>query len=149
MGFFVKKTYGTDRGFSSVFRQPRATSQTSRLHGYALGFSFLIEADELDENNWVYDFGKMKAVESFLKTTFDHKLLVAATDPHLDEIAALQGFGIADVIVLPSVGCEAFALHAFEYASARIDHDTKGRAKLTNVECFEHGSNMAGYKYNG
>ena len=47
-------------GFSCVFRQWKAEDTHCKyLHGYALSFRIWFEG-ELDERNWVWDFGGMK-----------------------------------------------------------------------------------------
>lgn len=47
-------------GFSTVFRQWKAEGTHCRfLHGYAISFKVDFEG-ELDERNWVWDFGGMK-----------------------------------------------------------------------------------------
>ena len=47
-------------GFSTVFRQWKAKGTHCRfLHGYAISFKVDFEGD-LDERNWVWDFGGMK-----------------------------------------------------------------------------------------
>ena len=46
---------------SCAFRQPRASHSHCRfVHGYKLSAKFWFEAKELDENNWVVDFGGLK-----------------------------------------------------------------------------------------
>ena len=66
MGKFLStKTYGTDRGLSCTFRQAGAThSHCSLLHGYSIGIKLVFECDELDERNWVFDFGGLKEYRS-------------------------------------------------------------------------------------
>ena len=47
-------------GFSTVFRQWKAEGTHCRfLHGYGVSFRVWFEG-ELDERNWVFDFGGMK-----------------------------------------------------------------------------------------
>ena len=47
-------------GFSCVFRQWKAeTTHCRYLHGYGVSFKLWFEG-ELDERNWVWDFGGMK-----------------------------------------------------------------------------------------
>lgn len=144
----IVKTYGNDRGLSACFRQWAATSHCNQLHGYALGFRFELEAETLDGRNWVYDFGGFKPVKEWLEKNFDHKLLVASNDPHLDEICALAGYGIADVMVLERVGCEAFAEMAFFAADIVVQNCpiAYGRVRVVRVDCFEHASNGAFYR---
>ena len=55
--FQVIKTFGAESGFSCAFRQWRADSDCKYIHGYSLGFRFILEASELDNKSWVYDFG--------------------------------------------------------------------------------------------
>lgn len=55
--FFSIKKYGHERGLSAAFRQWRADSHCKFLHGYSLEFEFEFGAHELDERNWVVDFG--------------------------------------------------------------------------------------------
>lgn len=140
--FQSTKRYGHELGLSACFRQHRAThSHCSLLHGYALAFTFVFEAKELDDKNWVQDFGGLKELKVMLQQAFDHKLLVAQDDPQLDNICALSAF-VADVLVLPAVGCEAFAQQAYHMAMSVIDVD---RVRVVSVECAEHGANSAIY----
>lgn len=140
----VTKTYGHDLGISACFRQHTAKSHCARLHGYALAFSLTFEAADLNEQNWVIDFGSMRPVKELLQELFDHKLLVAEDDPHKDTICALAQDGIADVVVLPSTGCEAFAGYT---AVAIIDWlreiGEAPRVELISVTVSEHGANSA------
>lgn len=148
MAHYSTKTYGHEQGLSAVFRQPKAKSHCSLLHGYALSFSFQFACHELDENGWVMDFGALKPLKSWLQDRFDHKLLVAEADPYKDELCQLAGLRIADVIVLPAVGCEAFAQQAFEAAADLVWDATDQRVWVVSVECREHGANSAIYTGN-
>ena len=74
--FFSSKKYGHERGLSAAFRQWRAVSHCRFMHGYSLEFEFVFGTHELDENNWVVDFGSLKNLEAWLRLNFDHKTLV-------------------------------------------------------------------------
>lgn len=143
----VVKTYGHDLGLSAVFRQWRAVhSHCSVLHGYALAVTLKFEAEELDDRNWVIDFGGLKEIKEWLKSVFDHKLLVAEDDPEKDEICALAGLGIADVLVIPSVGCEGFARYIYDHVGEWLfDLALPNYPRLVSVEVAEHGGNSAIY----
>lgn len=152
--FKSTKTYGNDRGLSCCFRQWKADSHCKYLHGYSLGFRFKFEAEELDERNWVYDFGNCKWIKSFLEESFDHKLLIARDDPHEFVLNPEQGCsfpvlpsGVAQVRVMDGVGCEMFAKYVWDFVGPKVHKETDGRVTLRSVECFEHGSNSAKYKY--
>lgn len=149
----VTKTYGHDLGLSATFRQWRAASHCQFIHGYALGFKLVFEADELDENGWVKDFGGLKPLKAKLVATFDHKMVVAQDDPALHRLLSLSdGRGVwdtaplAQIIVLPRVGCEAFAGMVWDWADELITTEERARGvRLVEVECREHAGNAASY----
>lgn len=141
------KKYGHELGLSACFRQWKADSHCSLLHGYALAFEFEFASEELDIRNWVVDFGGLKPLKGILEDTFDHKLLVAEDDPQKDLLCSLAGMGLADVIVVPAVGCEAFARMAFEVAQQwLLDAGYGDRVYLGKVTVREHGANWASYE---
>ena len=141
------KTYGNEVGLSCAFRQWRADSHCNKLHGYSLGFRFTFEAVQLDERNWVYDFGDCKWIKSYLQDKFDHKLVVARDDPiNEDEFLHTTLSNIADIRYMDNVGCEKFAESVFNHVAPKIEKETKGRVSLFSVECFEHGANSAIYQ---
>ena len=146
MKYQSTKTYGHDRGLSACFRQPHASHSHCRfLHGYSLGFSFTFGCNELDERNWVVDFGGLKLLKSWLETTFDHKVVLDSNDPALDEFKNLEEKGLAELTILDGVGVEKFAFHAFTFAQELINTQTDGRCWVESVECSEHGANSAIY----
>ena len=150
-GFNVKyqstKTYGNERGLSCCFRQWKANSYCKYLHGYSLGFRFIFETDQLDERNWVYDFGGCGWIKTFLEQTFDHKLLIDKNDPDIEHIYKIHDENMAQVLTMDGVGCEKFAEYVYNYVAPKIIEETKGRVNLKRVEVFEHGSNSASYNY--
>lgn len=148
--FRSTKTYGHEVGLSCCFRQHRAThSHCSLLHGYAIAVHLEFASHDLDERNWVVDFGGLKDVKDFLVQTFDHTLLVAEDDPYLDEICQFGGLGLAKVIVLPAVGCEAFAAHIAEFVNNwLVTQGLQKRVTLTKCQVREHGANSASVEFN-
>lgn len=140
------KTYGHDIGLSACFRQWRAESHCRLLHGYALSIHLEFEADELDARNWVVDFGSLKHFKWELENTFDHKLLVAEDDPEKDLLCSLAGMGLADVVVVPATGCEAFAALIYSCAEGwLVDNGYAPRVRMHHVTVREHGANSATY----
>lgn len=115
------------------------------IHGYALAFRFVFATRELDRNNWCFDFGGLKPVKEWLKTMFDHTMVVAEDDPELPRFRVLEEAGIVDLRILPAVGCEATAKFVFAYVSNFVRQETEGRVWLESVEVREHGGNSAIY----
>jgi len=144
---YSTKTYGHNEGLSCVFRQPNAFhSHCSLLHGYSLAFSFKFGAEVLDDKNWVVDFGGLKILKEWLKSSFDHTLVVDRDDPFMKDLLELEAKGLAKVVVMPGVGCEKFAEHAFHKADALVKEMTDGRCFAVSCEVSEHGANSAIYE---
>lgn len=139
------KTYNHSVGLSCCFRQWRADhSHCSKLHGYALKVELVWEGD-LDNRNWVMDFGGLKQVKKFLEDTFDHKTVVAEDDPNLDDFKYMARQGNLDLTIVPAVGCEKFAELIFRTVD---DMFTRSPSQpnwplLQSVQVWEHEGNSA------
>jgi 6-pyruvoyltetrahydropterin/6-carboxytetrahydropterin synthase len=143
----VIKTYDHAEGLSCCFRQWQAGASHCRfLHGYALAFRFTFTCASLDDRGWCIDFGGLKPLRAWLHGMFDHTTLVAADDPARVRFEALADAGLVQLRVVPSVGCEAFAALAHDWAAAFVAAETDGRVCLEGVEVAEHAGNAAGYR---
>ena len=143
---FSTKTYGHNIGLSACFRQPKAHSHCKYLHGYALQFKFTFGCENLDERNWVVDFGGLKPLKAWLEETFDHKVVIDVNDPKKDDLLLLQTQGLASIVQLEGVGVEKFAEHAWRKADELVKQMTDNRCRCVRVECAEHGANSAIYE---
>lgn len=144
---YSTKRYGHDIGLSAVFRQPKAEhSHCHLLHGYSLAFTFTFACRELDEKNWVVDFGGLKQLKNWLEDSFDHKVVVDSADPKIDILYMLEQQGLAEITVMDGVGAEKFAQHAYDFADNLVFEMTNGRCWCVKVEVAEHGSNSAIYE---
>lgn len=144
--YISTKTYGHNIGLSAAFRQWRADSHCKYIHGYALQVRLEFISHELDERNWVVDFGSLKGFKTWLENTFDHKLLVAEDDPQRTRLAHLETYGLARIVVVPATGCEAFAKLIYECGEVWLkDNGYAPRVAMHRVEVSEHGANSAIY----
>ena len=142
-------------GFSTVFRQWRAEgTHCQKLHGYGISFKLWFEGD-LDERNWVWDFGGMKRAKGkidgmspkeWMDYMFDHTFLVAQDDPFKDSFIKMGDAGVAQVRIVPATGAERFAKFIFDKVAPFIYTETEGRVKVTRVEFREHAKNSAIYE---
>lgn len=141
--FQSTKTYGTDRGLSCCFRQPKAThSHCSTAHGYSLGFKFTWESGEsLDDKDWCFDFGNMKPIKEWLDYMYDHTMVVSIHDPALELFKQLALFSsdpqyngkprtdlkpyqegrVIDLRITEGVGCEMFAKMTYHKANEILE----------------------------
>ena len=141
-------------GFSTVFRQWRAKDTHCRfVHGYGVSFKVYFEGD-LDERNWVWDFGGMKRAKTqidgmspkaWMDYMFDHTLIVAEDDPELRAFQQMDTAGVAQVRVIPATGAEKFAEYIYHKLNDFVKTETDGRVKVTKVKFAEHGKNAAYY----
>ena len=144
MAYYSTKTYGHNIGLSACFRQPNADhSHCSLLHGYSLSFKFTFAAEELDNKNWVVDFGGLKPLKKWLEDNFDHKVVLTKEDPFMDTFKDLEAKGLAELTILDGVGVEKFAYHAWRFANDLVVGASNGRCRCVEVECAEHGANSA------
>ena len=141
-------------GFSTVFRQWKATTTHCRfVHGYGISFKVYFEG-ELDDRNWVWDFGGMKRAKTlidgkspkaWMDYMFDHTLIVAEDDPELKAFQQMGTAGVAQVRVIPATGAEKFAEYIYTKLNKFVNTETEGRVKVTKVKFMEHNKNAAYY----
>lgn len=144
MSYQSTKTFGHHLGLSVAFRQHKAGSHCRFVHGYALAFRFVFEADELDERHWVVDFGSLKSLKGWLEDTFDHKVIVAEDDPQIAWFREGHRLGVLDLVELPAAGCEKFAEYVFGATETWLEaNGYVPRCRLVSVEVMEHGANSA------
>jgi 6-pyruvoyltetrahydropterin/6-carboxytetrahydropterin synthase len=173
--YLSTKTYGNDRGLSCCFRQWRSThSHCSLLHGYSIGIKLIFESETLDDRNWVMDFGGLKAFKDWAEYMFDHTLIIAKDDPHIDMFLKMSDMGlqdqggVCDLRLVDGVGCEKFAELAYKVMADILRTFQQGEewhfmkddsicaytaryavgqgVKLRSVEVFEHAGNSAIYE---
>ena len=142
-------------GFSTVFRQWKAEGTHCRfLHGYGVSFRVWFEG-ELDERNWVWDFGGMKRAKgnidgmnpkAWMDYMFDHTTIVATDDPGIGGFRIMNELGIIQLRELEAVGAEQFAKYVFEKLNTFVQEETSGRVSVVRVEFMEHAKNTAIYE---
>ena len=142
-------------GFSTCFRQWKATTTHCKyLHGYGVSFKLWFEG-ELDNRNWVWDFGGMKRAKgnidgmspkAWMDYMFDHTVVVANDDPALDTFREMDKQGFIQLREVDATGAEKFAEFLFNKLNPFIEEETEGRVKVTKIEFREHGKNSAIYE---
>jgi 6-pyruvoyltetrahydropterin/6-carboxytetrahydropterin synthase len=142
-------------GFSTVFRQWRAENTHCRFfHGYGISFKIWFEG-ELDERNWVWDFGGMKRAthkidgmnpKEWMDYMFDHTMVIAEDDPFIESLKLMDSAGAAQIRIIPAVGAEKFAEFIFNKVNQFVLEETNNRVKVIRVEFMEHNKNSAIYE---
>ena len=142
-------------GFSTVFRQWKAEGTHCRfLHGYGVSFRVWFEG-ELDERNWVWDFGGMKRAKgnidgmnpkAWMDYMFDHTTIVATDDPGIGGFRTMNELGIIQLRELEAVGAEQFAKYIYDKLNIFVQEETNSRVSVVRVEFMEHAKNTAIYE---
>lgn len=142
-------------GYSTCFRQWKADGTHCRfLHGYAVSFRVWFEG-ELDERNWVWDFGGMKRAKNtidgktpkqYFEWLLDHTTIVAEDEPYIELFKQMDKDGIIQLRILPAVGCERFAEFLYGKINEFLTVETNGRVKAVKVEVYEHERNSASFE---
>jgi 6-pyruvoyltetrahydropterin/6-carboxytetrahydropterin synthase len=142
-------------GFSCVFRQWKAEDTHCKyLHGYSVSFRIWFEG-ELDERNWVWDFGGMKRAQgkidglnpkAWMDYMFDHTTIIAENDPYLEHFKKMHTDGIIQLRIIPAVGAEQFAKYIFNKVNEFVLAETKNRVRVAKVEVYETERNSAIYE---
>lgn len=153
----MKKVFRSTKvfdGFSTVFRQWKAEgTHCQKLHGYAVSFKVWFEG-ELDERQWVQDFGGMKRAKetiegmnpkAWMDYMFDHTTIVAQDDPYLDAFCKMYEDDVIQLRIIPATGAERFAEYVYTKLNTFIVKETKGRVRVAQVEFRENEKNSAIY----
>lgn len=135
---------------SCAFRQPRADSHCKFLHGYRLQAKFWFACHNLDDKNWVVDFGGLKELKRQLENIFDHKTVVWSQDPEIETFRMLEKKGMIELVELSAgVGIERFAELCCTLADEHVRAMTSNRCWCEKVEVWEHEQNSAIYQKTG
>jgi len=151
MGYKSTKLFD---GYSCCFRQWRADETHCKfLHGYAVSFKVTFEG-ELDEKNWVWDFGGMKRAKTlidgmqpkaWMDYIFDHTTIVAEDDPKLSGFQNMEIMDVIQLRIVKATGAEKFAEFVYHKLNHFVKEETDGRVRVSEVEFMENGKNTAIY----
>jgi 6-pyruvoyltetrahydropterin/6-carboxytetrahydropterin synthase len=148
--------------YSVAIRQHKAQhSHCKLLHGYALEFKVWFESvepleeDQLDEMNWIMDYGGFKSqtaeptpgngLKDWMDSMWDHTLLIEKDDPYLDFFQGAAMEGIAKLVVMDKMGAESCAKLVYDKFNDVLSKTGGGRVKVVKVECWEAKRNSSIY----
>jgi len=141
-----KSTKIIDLG-SVAFRQPKASSHCRHVHGYKLYSKIWFSCKELDENNWVVDFGGLKQLRRKLQDKYDHSLCIDRQDPLLDFFKQLDFQDGCNLVIMESgTGVERITEDVYKISNEFIKSKTINRCVVDKVEVWENVNNSAIYK---
>lgn len=137
------------KGYPFAHRQSNHDGHCSLIHGHNWDFEICLGSNNLDENGFVYDFGKFKKLREWFDEMFDHTLVLNSDDPHLKYFEAQEEFGLAKVITIPSCSCEGIAKLIYNKIETMLMNDEDGRIRdfvhVSWVKVFEDHKNATIY----
>ena len=147
--------------YSVALRQWKAQhSHCQLLHGYALKFKVWFESvepleeNQLDEMNWIQDYGGFKAVDAtptpgnglkgWMDYMWDHTLLIEKDDPYLDLFESMNPV-VCNLRIMDKIGAESAAKLVYDNFNDVLSKTGGGRVKVFKVECWEADKNSSIY----
>ena len=147
--------------YSVAIRQWKAQhSHCQLLHGYALKFKVWFESvepleeNQLDEMNWIQDYGGFKSVDAkptpdnglkdWMDYMWDHTLLIEKDDPYLDLFVSMNPT-VCHLRIMDKIGAESAAKLVYDKFNERLAVTGGGRVKVVKVECWEAKRNSSIY----
>lgn len=145
----VTKKFGP---YPAAHRQFTHSGHCALVHGHNwhVEVTLGVSSDKhLDENGFVFDFGKFGEFKDYLTHMLDHTLLISALDPHLGSFVSMQEHGLCDLRVL-ECGTSAehmaamFAKELEEFLVRYYPPDAGFlRARVMKVTVYEDEKNSA------
>jgi 6-pyruvoyltetrahydropterin/6-carboxytetrahydropterin synthase len=141
-------------GYSICFRDDKQIPRLQKLYGGAISFKLWFEG-ELDNRNWVVDFGFLKrskykiknivdpydnsleemSIKEYMDWLFDHTLIISENDSYLTKIKYMtHNSDIAQLRVLPQSNLEFFTKHVYNIITEAINEEHGDRIKISKIE---------------
>jgi 6-pyruvoyltetrahydropterin/6-carboxytetrahydropterin synthase len=133
--------------FPFAHRAPKHDGHCRLVHGHNWSFVITFAAEEVDENGFVIDFGKLKGLRKELEAWFDHTFLLNASDPLLGTFKSFLGnLFLNNVRAVRDCSCEGIAEMVFHLAEAVVVEQSKGRVHVQRVVVYEDSKNSAAFE---
>lgn len=141
MKYIIEKTF---LGYPFAHRQPNHAGHCSLIHGHNWDFTVELSAPEgcLDENDFVYDFGKFAWLKNWLTEMFDHTCVINATDPLLENFKQMHADGLMNLKIIPSASAEGLSKLVYDFIKS---NDLGTDVTLVSVTVHEDYKNQAKY----
>lgn len=126
-------------------RAPFHDGHCAFIHGHNWSFSFTFEADYLDQNGFVMDFGKLKPLKAEIEK-LDHACLIASNDPLLALLRQMANEGLLRLVIAKhGTSSESLARQMLEVANEVVSKAENDRVICTKVIVHEDESNSASF----
>lgn len=164
MAYTSTKTFDC---ISTAHRNWRARNNPSRdsrkcayIHGYTKTFTFVFGCSELDDYQWVQDYGTsssnpdkprtMTLIKQFIQDDLDHGVTTDSHDPMLLKLKEMHDLELIKLIVIPvengqSGSVEGLCRYLFNRFDPLLQEETGGRCWIQSITVSEHHKNSSTY----
>ena len=125
-------------------RQHLHDGHCSLLHGHNWTLEITFACEELDENGFVVDFGKLGYIRSWIDKNLDHACVFNKDDQEKD-ILIKSAPQVFKSYVVDNCSCEGMAQHLYEVLNSLVERETGGRVRVVKVKVWEDSRNSATY----
>lgn len=141
--YTITKSYNN---LKAAHAQWRHEGHCKRAHGENWTIHITFTTLELDDKNFIVDFGGLRGLRDQLEHYFDHTLLLDEDDPQKTLFDALSEAGRAKIHYLPSASAEGLSKFVFGLSNDYILNFTNGRVWVQEVTVEEDCKNTATYR---
>lgn len=138
--YTITKKFGS---YPFAHRQHNHEGHCALVHGHNWFFEITLTSKTLDENGFVYDFGKFKELKKWFDYTFDHTLLINADDPELPFFESNKKYWALRVVECGSA--ERLAEYVFKHVETYLQGSG---ATILSCTAYEDEKNSATYHIN-
>jgi 6-pyruvoyltetrahydropterin/6-carboxytetrahydropterin synthase len=130
------------RDIPFAHRQHLHDGHCALVHGHNWAITVTLGCHEVDENGFVYDFGKLRFLRDWIDKHLDHACVLSQHDPLKDKLVG-GAPELFKLYLLENTSCEGLAKHLFEVFDKMIRNRTSGRVFLVELTVEEDSRNSA------
>lgn len=154
--FSIQKTFSFEyahRIYSQDVRPEMAeNSQTlnknlntcRNIHGHSGKIIVELKSKDIDNRGFVLDYKELGFIKEYINAKYDHKLILDAEDPLLEEISLLKGVDITVVPFIPT--SELLAQDMYFYIQRRLTEFKYFNIQVKRVGWAETETSIAWYE---
>lgn len=140
--YYITKEF---KGYPFAHRQWKHDGHCALIHGHNWDFRVVLKSDELDENGFIFDFGKFGDLKKWFNEKFDHTTVLNENDPEMVVFKLLNKQGFLDLVIVESCSCEGIAKFIYDHVKEYMHEVTDGRVQLVAIDVYEDEKNSARY----
>lgn len=114
------------------------------IHGHNWTLTLNFEANTLDNNHFVIDFGELHMIKDWLQTHLDHACVLSQDDPLKDQL--MHTFPeIFKFYIVPNCSCEGLAKYLYGVLNPLVQSTTQNRVHIHSLTLAENFQNSVTY----